>query len=393
MKKNILSFVMLLLALGGMRWTEAQEKETLTMTPGKTLKEEIELMSLSDGGRIKVELTLNYEIAARELTLVLTPSGGDMDRVLVPMKAYGRESLRGAVRRELQGKIKMEKAFKRSMAMGLGPSISVEGATMVETNNWGLEQEMLKLHEPMVIHYRVLNTEGNVKVRIRSLAALNVMETASGKIKYRFRYMTKEYGVDVVVPNDPCKIQQNLYVIDDAQKLYEEVNKAHIELTRLAGQHERKGCEECKKKFQGEYAERLGVLRGRYEAVGVGCAVAERYLREIEITLNDADTIKCVGIGGNSKRRDDKKVDKTKSVPCSSVVVKMNEGTKKLERSINKIAIGKNVTNAKLECEAVIDDIESIYIGLDSKCKGSEEVKRAKASYDRMKSAYMEAVK
>lgn len=386
MKKQISLFFLFLLSIAVVP-SKAQEVLQLSLEPDKTTKRDVRFSSADpNASPIDAELLLNYDINTKELTLCVSPKSGSFDRVFIPTKAYGRESLRNAVRREMNGKFKMSRPFKQSIAFGIGPSVAADGANQKDYGNMGLPQEMFKVGDSFVVHYVVTNPDKALRIILRGITAVNTLETASGKIKYRFMSVASDFTIEVKVPNDPCKIRENADIVAEAKSLYDQIMTSHKELTKLAGMREKSKCEECKKQFMTEYPQRLRELKKRYEAVAAKCPTVDIYLNEIEIPLSDADSIKC-------QPKVFKDTSRILPTPCNGIEKSLKDGVNKMERNINRIIAGIDASTAKTECETLIIELDEKISLMDAKCKNKAEVKKLISSYDNLKTSYQSKVR
>ena len=375
MKRLFIALFLLIVASQGIF---AQNREVLSFDKGRTtMTKEIQLQSsMANGLGINAELLLHYESSTRELTLRVTPSSGSYNKVFIPMKVYGRKSLKYAVRRELNGKTKLNKPYKKRLAYGIGPSISVSGATIIDAINSGMSNELLNVGEMLVLHLRVDNPDKAITIKMNSLSAVKVDTTAFRKTRYCFSYMADETWFEVTMPVEPCKLEEMKQLQSEAQALYNEINETHRELGLAVGKKEKSKCEECKEKFKNDYPQQLSNLRNRYTNIGAVCKTVDKYFENIEIVFQDAEILKCSG-----------------GVPpppeCPSSIAKtIKDEVKKLDAVVDRIAAGKDVSNSKSEGESLIIRIEERISRLGEKCKNKPEFKSAINSFESTKQSF-----
>jgi hypothetical protein len=270
------------------------KSQSYFLQAGQTYKDNLTLKTIDgDGMPITAEISLYYDMQAKQLTLCLTPKQGAFDRVWFPMKSYLRESLKSAVKLELNGKLKMMRPFKRSITFGIGPVVYGNGFSIADSPSSGIKQELYKAGESFVTHLNVADPKLPISVKLRGITPIQTMETASGKIKYRFLYTVSDIDLTITLPSDPCKTQQNIQLYNDMKDLYEEINKVYTEMAKANGLREFATCKECKDKFENEYMNRKTELEARYAAASDRCSKVTKMMTEITNVFAEVNLIEC----------------------------------------------------------------------------------------------------
>lgn len=386
--KKILIVIVLLFIGSQYQTIVAQVKHTLSFEGGNTsLNGSLKLISSqTDGESVNVDYKLLYEMTSKELTLQITPQKGAYDKVFIPMKIYGKSDLKSAVRRELNGKPRISRAYKEAITFEVGPAVTASGASLTDVVNTNLKNEMYSPGESFVLHFRVDSPERPVNLRLRAFSAVSLLETASGKIKYSFAYLTDEVQLEFKIPNEPCKMENVVKLENAAKSLYNEALETHTKLAKAAGMKERDNCLSCKEKFNNDFRQRLTMLKDKYKSLGVTCSKVDKYLNEIAVAIHDADTIKCQASSG--KEKGVSPVTKKETPSTSSIAKTIREDVQKLDRLVDKIAAGKDVAKARRDGEMLIAQIEERINMLDEKSKNKPDVKSAINSFKNTKKSF-----
>lgn len=402
--KKTLSIIALLMLGACFKTLVAQEKHTLTFEGGNTsLRTSLALKSsYADGQSINAEMVLLYDMASRDLTVQIIPKKGSYDRVFIPMKTYEMLDLKEVVRTGLNGKAKFERAFKSGMPFEVGPAVTVSGASVAEEVKTDIKSDMRAVDDALVLHYRVDSPDRPVILKLRGFTAVSMLETASGKNKYIFDYMADDSQFEIIVPVDPCKTEKIISIQSSTKALYDEALASHTELSKAAGMKEKEKCQACKEMFDNDYRNRLKELKSEYRQAGVTCSIVDRYIKEIEIAIHDADTISCPRSGerraeSRERRaeRGERKVEKgeQKTETPTNVAKIINDDVKKLDRLVDRIGAGKDVANAKREGLVIISQVEERIKLLDDKTKNKADVRSAIKSFGSTRKAFEAVIK
>lgn len=394
MRKKIFFFIISLILLYS-EGVEAQMRQKLEFEPGHTaLKSDIQLRSsYMDGEYINTEVSLFYEMSSRELILSITPKWGSYDRVFMPMKVYGENELKSGVRRDLNGKPSMTSQFKRGLYFGIGPSVRYDGATATDVIAVGMKNEMFSVGQSLMLHLRVDNPEKAVLIKLSGISAVQLQETASGKIKYRFLYICDEMQLEVKVPVDPCKSDEVSRIASEANRLYNEVLDTHRRYAKAAGLKSYDECISCKEKFEKGFREQLSELKRQYNRLNASCPRVDKILDEIDVVFHDASTLDCQKRKPTPPIITDRPggVAPTPNIPNLSIT--LANDVKKLEGLVNKVIGNRNDANLRKSCNELILEFEERVHQMDEKSKNRPDIRKTLNSFDNIKKLFLEVTK
>lgn len=243
-----------------------------------------------DVENLRMEVTANYNMESREITLLLTPRFEVYDFVWMPMSSYGYTKLKRELRQQLFVKFKETKLFKSQFETGVRPLFECKNCELNESGSSDFKHDVLKNGEVTVFHFKVQNPKQQVEVTLRNIIPILIKEKRFGKPRYVFQYVSDPVAIKIVVPNDPCLLRTNKNLLAESNSLNDKLNDQYEALSQARGRRDRKAFKEIKERFDNDYKQQVKALLNKYDEQKNKCLEIKQLLDDCNEILMAVDT-------------------------------------------------------------------------------------------------------
>lgn len=330
-----------------------------------------------DVENLRMEVTANYNMESREITLLLTPKFEAYDFVWMPMSSYGYTKLKRELRQQLFVKFKETKLFKSQFETGVRPLFECKNCELNESGSSDLKHDVLKNGEVTVFHFKVLNPKQQVEVTLRNIIPISIKEKRFGKPRYVFQYVSDPVAIKIVVPNDPCLLRTNKNLLAESNSLNDKLNDQYEALSQARGRRDRKAFKEIKERFENDYKQQVKALLNKYDEQKNKCLEIKQLLDDCNEILMAVDT---------SQMRIPPIIP---PVPAIDNVAKIfNDASVQLIQLTDAIRSGNNVAESRRTGGALIAEMDTKLNSLSHKDRSSLKNEKAINNYLKAKKGF-----
>lgn len=332
-----------------------------------------------DVDSVPVVAAWTYDMVSQELVLELVMRRISYDRVWFPLRHYERQEVKEYTRHAMNGKYRTRRPFRRLAVFGLDCVFGCHNCEFINENINTMEQEMIANGGSGTYRFHVDNPKNPVRIVIRGAVPMTVVESASGRMKYRYYFVSDAIRIELEVPSDPCVLPQSINLLAEVKALYRQMDEEFEHLAQANGRKDRKGCLDCKARFEKEFSEQYARLKKRYDEMPLQCTTIGDELNSIQDILEDAGKIKCPA--PVPPPTGERKV-------YSNVAKHIKAETRKLERCTNALRAKRGVESARTNGQKIIGQIDELISNLSSRDSSDPKVREAVRAYELAKDSF-----
>ena len=373
-RKILIALVALMAALGNV-WGQPLQLEHR--------QREEQLLQLKcteyDVDSVPVLAAWTYDMVSQDLVLELVMRRIGYDKVWLPLRHYERQEVKEYTRHTMNGKYRTRRPFRRLAVFGLDCVFSCHNCEFINEGINTMEQEMIANEGVGTYRFHVEDPKKPVRIVLRGAVPITVMESASGKMKYRYYFVSDAIRMELEVPSDPCLLPQNINLLSEVKALYRQMDEEYEHLAQANGRKDRKGCLDCKERFEKDFSKEYDKLQKRYEEMSLKCPAVGEELASIKDILDDAGRIKCPVPPPPTV--------KEKKAP-SNVVKHLKAETRRLEKCTNAIRAKKGAEKASADGQKIISQVDDIVNNLGERDSKDPKVRDAVRAYQLAKDSF-----
>lgn len=328
-----------------------------------------------DVEKIRMEVTANYNMESREITLLLTPKFEAYDYVWMPMSSYGYTKLKRELRQQLFVKFKETKLFKSQFETGVRPLFECKNCELNESGSSDLKHDVLKNGEGTVFHFKVQNPKQQVEVTLRNIIPILIKEKRFGKPRYVFQYVSDPVAIKIVVPNDPCLLRTNKNLLAESNSLNDKLNDQYEALSQARGRRDRKAFKEIKERFENDYKQQVKALLNKYDEQNNKCLEIKQLLDDCNEILMAVDTSQM-------------RIPPIPTPTIDNVAKIFNDASVQLIQLTDAIRSGNNVATSRRTGGALIAEMDTKLNSLSHKDRSSLKNEKAINNYLKAKKGF-----
>ncbi len=328
-----------------------------------------------DVENLRMEVTANYNMESREITLLLTPRFEVYDFVWMPMSSYGYTKLKRELRQQLFVKFKETKLFKSQFETGVRPLFECKNCELNESGSSDFKHDVLKNGEVTVFHFKVQNPKQQVEVTLRNIIPILIKEKRFGKPRYVFQYVSDPVAIKIVVPNDPCLLRTNKNLLAESNSLNDKLNDQYEALSQARGRRDRKAFKEIKERFDNDYKQQVKALLNKYDEQKNKCLEIKQLLDDCNEILMAVDTSQM-------------RILPIPTPTIDNVAKFFNDASVQLIQLTDAIRSGNNVAESRRTGGALIAEMDTKLNSLSHKDRSSLKNEKAINNYLKAKKGF-----
>lgn len=328
-----------------------------------------------DVENLRMEVTANYNMESREITLLLTPKFEAYDFVWMPMSSYGYTKLKRELRQQLFVKFKETKLFKSQFETGVRPLFECKNCELNESGSSDLKHDVLKNGEGTVFHFKVQNPKQQVEVTLRNIIPILIKEKRFGKPRYVFQYVSDPVAIKIVVPNNPCLLRTNKNLLAESNSLNDKLNDQYEALSQARGRRDRKAFKEIKERVENDYKQQVKALLNKYDEQNNKCLEIKQLLDDCNEILMAVDTSQM-------------RIPPIPTPTIDNVAKIFNDASVQLIQLTDAIRSGNNVAASRRTGGALIAEMDTKLNSLSHKDRSSLKNEKAINNYLKAKKGF-----